>query len=498
MRATPPLARLGVLGALALGPMACGPCGGAHAPSTGARSVGPAPSPPAAPTPGPAAPPPRPALPPDRPGKPASAAAALGVNEGVAIPQAWVRQGQVAPEAEAPLLQADTAALVGLGARLVRANTATYPWLSWSAAQADPQTERRADAWVQAMQAAGLEPLVMLGPWPGNQTAAYTDAYVPQDLPAYQAWVAGVVERYDGDGLDDMPGLRGPVRYWEVDNEPDLHNSVAPRDGGGKVPPEDFQTPAQYATVLIATAQAIRGADPAAVVLSAGLYRSQRPQGRQWLEQLLAQPGAVEAFDVLSLHLYFHEDSLEPVAQALATWRATTPDKPLWVTETGVPSVDRAPHIGPDWQGRMVAGVYGALLAGGADRILWHTLADPPQRTGPRDRSPFASHSLLRSDGAGGPPQDKPAGAVYRRLAACLEGVDIDTLAEVPADGGRLLSTGTGWLAFWGSPTAPPDAGPVTDLRTGAVHPPGATIDAPACVARTTPPSPIPLLPPAL
>lgn len=482
----PPALWLGLSWAL-LAP-ACGPCGGRPAPV--APPPGAAPSPPAGQAdpaaPGTStAPTPRPAQRADRPGRPASAAAALGVNEGVAVPQAWVRQGRVAPEGEVALLQEDTEALRGLGARLVRANTATYPWLSWSASRQDPDTMRRADAWVSTVQEAGLEPLVMLGPWPGNQTSSYTDTYVPADLAAYQAWVAGIVERYDGDGVDDMPGLRAPVRYWEVDNEPDLHNSAAPRDGGGRVDPSQFQTPAQYATVLVATSAAIKGADPQAVVLSAGIYRSHRAQGRDWLQRMLAEPGAAQAFDVLSLHLYFHEDGLESVAQALATWRATTPDKPLWVTETGVPSTNRAPHVDQDWQARMVAGIYGALLAGGADRILWHTLADPPLGVGPREQSPFASHSLLRSSAQGGPPQDKPAGAVYRRLAACLDGVDVDALAEVPAEGGRLLDTGRGWLAFWGQPRMPAGAAQVTDLRTGQVGPAAATAVAPACVTRT-------------
>ena len=32
----------------------------------------------------------------------------------------------------------------------------------------------------------------------------------------FAAWVHSVVERYDGDGVDDMPGLIRPVRYYEI------------------------------------------------------------------------------------------------------------------------------------------------------------------------------------------------------------------------------------------------------------------------------------------
>jgi hypothetical protein len=34
----------------------------------------------------------------------------------------------------------------------------------------------------------------------------------PQYREHYQNWVQAVVERYDGDGTDDMPGLRWPIR----------------------------------------------------------------------------------------------------------------------------------------------------------------------------------------------------------------------------------------------------------------------------------------------
>jgi hypothetical protein len=35
----------------------------------------------------------------------------------------------------------------------------------------------------------------------------------------YAEWVRSVVERYDADGVDDLPGLRWPVRYVEIGNE---------------------------------------------------------------------------------------------------------------------------------------------------------------------------------------------------------------------------------------------------------------------------------------
>ncbi len=47
-------------------------------------------------------------------------------------------------------------------------------------------------------------------------------SYLPIDEDKYTAFVKATVERYDGDGMDDMPGIVNPIRYWQVDNEPQV------------------------------------------------------------------------------------------------------------------------------------------------------------------------------------------------------------------------------------------------------------------------------------
>lgn len=44
--------------------------------------------------------------------------------------------------------------------------------------------------------------------------------YLPVDEQKYVAFVKATIERYDGDGLQDMPGLANPITYWQVGNEP--------------------------------------------------------------------------------------------------------------------------------------------------------------------------------------------------------------------------------------------------------------------------------------
>ncbi len=44
--------------------------------------------------------------------------------------------------------------------------------------------------------------------------------YLPTDEVKYSDFVKALVERYDGDGIDDMGGLTVPIKYWQVSNEP--------------------------------------------------------------------------------------------------------------------------------------------------------------------------------------------------------------------------------------------------------------------------------------
>lgn len=92
---------------------------------------------------------------------------------------------------------------------------------------------------------------------PGKKSldvSSYLDgtSYRPKDPKAYSLWVRSAVERYDGDGVDDMPGLRNPAKHWQVDNEP-------PRLRSG------------YSDLVLVTSAAIKQADPQSMVLIGGL-----------------------------------------------------------------------------------------------------------------------------------------------------------------------------------------------------------------------------------
>ncbi|MBI2435260.1 MAG: hypothetical protein HYV26_20575 [Candidatus Hydrogenedentes bacterium] len=81
------------------------------------------------------------------------------------------------------------------------------------------------DRMVGEAQSAGYTTLVLglrsENPWasvdPSQGLHAGTDPTPkPEHRAAFQAWVRAIVERYDGDGIQDMPDLVRPIGYYEI------------------------------------------------------------------------------------------------------------------------------------------------------------------------------------------------------------------------------------------------------------------------------------------
>jgi len=154
-------------------------------------------------------------------------------------------------------------------------------------------------------------------------------------LGDYAAFLRAMVERYDGDGRDDMPGLRYPVRYWEIEAE------------WGTFWPGSAQ---EYLDLLRVAHTAVREADPKAkIVLQGFLFWSffegnpdassiQRriaaggSRARQVLadlRQILAHP---DLFDVVEFHSLSDYTEVPATARFLRAEMARYGyQKPIWV-----------------------------------------------------------------------------------------------------------------------------------------------------------------------
>ena len=155
--------------------------------------------------------------------------------------------------------------------------------------------------------------------------------WIPTDTLKYIRFVEATVERYDGDGIDDMPGLTNPIKYWQVGNEP---NDTLVSD---------------FATLQRITYQAIKNADSSSIVLIGGV--SGFPDNYILRFETIYAPILTELagnyIDIFDFHWYGTatgeyrmkdtpggEDVLEHIRSTLTT-SGFPGDLPLWITEMG-------------------------------------------------------------------------------------------------------------------------------------------------------------------
>ena len=157
-------------------------------------------------------------------------------------------------------------------------------------------------------------------------------------------YVYHVVERYDGDGDKDMPGLRRPVRFFEVGNEVD-----------NPIMTDEIQlTPENYVSnYLMAAYRAAKDVNPNTVVMNAGLSMEIGPKlGKnkyvtKYLDDMLKTikkkkgPQNNYYMDVLALHYYRQDqnpeyflDSYHELITLLKKYDIES--KPIWITEYGL------------------------------------------------------------------------------------------------------------------------------------------------------------------
>jgi hypothetical protein len=298
----------------------------------------------------------------------------------------------------------------------------------------------------------------------------------PQDFAAY---VAAVVERYDGDGYRDAPGSPR-VAAWQIGNEPNAWETWP-------------GTPAEYAALLELGYAAAKAADPSAIVATGGLYVFDggwddgigHRDGLSFLADALeARPSAWRSFDALVVHPYMPTAAPDApgLYGAVSLWgrlsmarawldaqtaRRGGPPRPLWISELGWSTCTAAESdcfVGgaalsdrsagaalPDWrlslgpaalraydppsaalQGADLAGLvgkseeqqanylvrsYGIALALGVEQISWFQLEDKFDGAA---RNFWEEAAIFRTAAQGYAP--KPAAVAYGVLTGQLAG----------------------------------------------------------------------------
>lgn len=91
----------------------------------------------------------------------------------------------------------------------------------------------------------------------------------PCDETAYLNFIRAMVERYDDDGVDDMPGLEYPIKYYEFVNEPFLNIGVEEKKDATEMHYKG--TPEEFVELMNMTYDAMKEAYADVMVVHAGI-----------------------------------------------------------------------------------------------------------------------------------------------------------------------------------------------------------------------------------
>lgn len=255
----------------------------------------------------------------------------------------------------------------------------------------------------------------------------------PYDMDAYRDFVAALVERYDGDGIDDMPGLQIPIKHWEAGNEPSMQEGFNTFFHGSS---ED------YLEILKATSEAVREADPEAHVLHAGMAGMDPGMVSFW--EPIFERGR-DYFDIANIHSIGASDELNvPEFAELLTEYGI--DKPIWVTEAQHRSgrTFDGRDISAEEHARIMVTSYVLAFSQGVDKIFYTSFRAPPGGGG----GEFEQSALIDSYG-----QPRPAYYAMKTMIAKLDG--FTEARRLTAGQYRFTIDGKTVYVLWGEGPVP-------------------------------------------
>ncbi len=233
----------------------------------------------------------------------------------------------------------------------------------------------------------GIEPV----PYVIGTAAAYEDSSTipPTDDPkAFDAWadfLKAAVARYGPDGnlwkaleISNADLEPRPAHVWEIWNEPNSAVFWSPAPD-----------PDAYAKLLKRSSRVIKGVDPEAKVMSAGMFITPQSEGAinsiDFLREVYEHRGIDDAIDVVGIHPYGPDTEavIDQVDKTRALVDEVGDGADLWVTEVGWGSnPDAGKDLGktPEQQGELLASTLGTMLDRREqlrlDGVIWFTWRD--------------------------------------------------------------------------------------------------------------------------
>ncbi len=146
----------------------------------------------------------------------------------------------------------------------------------------------------------------------------------PCSMDDYKNFLLQLVDRYDGDGSNDMPGLTKPIKYWDIMNEPEFKMFF-------KGSEEDFVEIFNFSSKVIKEKQ------PDAVIVMAGAA-GMFPENKKFWKSAL--PKIQDHFDIANIHHITPPDGKCDkdmwVGDFAKLLESLSIEKPIWVTEAMV------------------------------------------------------------------------------------------------------------------------------------------------------------------
>lgn len=190
----------------------------------------------------------------------------------------------------------------------------------------------------------------------------------PCDMKAYGYFVEKIVERYDGDGINDMPGLKIPIKYWEIMNEPEMQGGSV--GGAGEDLKFFVGSSQEYLEILKISYQAIKKADLEAKVAHAGMAGMQKNFQDFW-DPIFAGGGG-EYFDIANIHTISTDERREDlyvIKFKKYLEKFGIRNKPIWITEVQFGRLMDKPKDLPVFE-KLMARSSVFALAKGAEKLF--------------------------------------------------------------------------------------------------------------------------------
>lgn len=351
-----------------------------------------------------------------------------------------------------------------------------FEHFQWGQIEITPGVFRwdQTDRYIKQAQAEGFQILANIQPFAGwDQELCHRDLPItrspmgvyqrlrkgkPCEMAGYLAFVEKLVERYDGDGLDDMPGLMIPIKHWEVLNEPEFNRE----------PMVFFQGDADdYFEILKASYRVIKTADPAALVVQGGMAGMMVESVAFW--QRVFDLGGARYFDIANMHSIGHGEHLN-IPSFLELLERNQISKPFWITEVQYQQSHQTQGFSNSDFAKVLARSYLFAIARGASGLFYVNIRLPRMKGG----APFDEHSALISDRGARQALFDAHHTVASILGELKPGDRAETLVEhlggwsVDKGSYRFTLGERTLYALWGDvpiPAGLPESVEVTDIR---------------------------------